>query len=135
MKNVILILSTFLVSCSLLQNSNMNKVPLVMEGKITSNNYISPLPSHLSFYINEKLIYEVETNKTGSYNLIIDPKYKGEKAMIVIVPSEKCYTKKGVETNIVDTNFITLSSDTVIQNWKIMNCFFLVPTPVRHTYH
>ncbi|MFQ3333247.1 MAG: hypothetical protein ACI8ZH_001145, partial [Flavobacteriales bacterium] len=32
MKNVILILSTFLVSCSLLQNSNMNKVPLVMEG-------------------------------------------------------------------------------------------------------
>ena len=55
----LLIICTVLASCTLLQNSNSEKEPLLIAGKVIITRYKTPVPANMRFYVKKKLVYEI----------------------------------------------------------------------------
>ena len=134
----LLIICTVLASCTLLQNSNSEKEPLLIAGKVIITRYKIPVPANMRFYVKKKLVYETNSDAQGKYQAFIPNKYINTEAMLLITPKKRRVIKDTLIHNSAvlanfhnivssDTNYLILTNKAK-QNWEIKNnLFFLKP--------
>ena len=123
--NNFLIICILLVSCSTLQETNHNEIPLLLEGKITTTEYQIPVSAFLRFYVKQKLICETQSDNKGNYQAKIPAKYINKDLVKdtiydnIIQVATHC---NNIKELISDTHFLVLQNSLLIKNLVVNSC-------------
>jgi hypothetical protein len=87
-----------LISCSFLKGEQKL---LPIKGSIIVSKYFIPVPSKLSFYVENELFQEVQTNEKGQFYFNVKKEYAETKGFVIVSPLKNAVIKDTLVTGTI----------------------------------
>ncbi len=90
-----------LISCSFLKGEQKS---IVVQGNVIVSKYLLPVPSKLSFYTDNQLFQEVETNDKGRFSFNVKKEFANKEGFVIVNPLKNSAYKDTIVPNDVITS-------------------------------